>query len=261
MRVYASSLLLVVLMPPAVPALSSKTLAAPRRSTTSAQEAVSLAFVFHYVQAILTTGHCTAGLSRYATPPSADGVACCALCAADSRCVAWTFHNGSRSKTASGGTCYLSDHADCRPVPGASGGCDPAHPSCQGADPHRCEPVQRPPAPKLAPLPTGIKTAPHLISILVDDLGFVRFPVHLTVPVRSALHRILMTTALCVASGRSTVARPQAWRAVFLTHRRQLGEGWDLTQPPPHLHVVLSYSKKLHHRPIHCAHYRRAGGN
>ncbi len=63
MRVCASSLLLVELMPPAAPALSSKTLAAPRRSTTSAQEAVSLAFVFNYV-AILTTGHVTAVLEQ-----------------------------------------------------------------------------------------------------------------------------------------------------------------------------------------------------
>ena len=96
----------------------------------------------------LNTG-CTA--SKYATPASADADACCALCAADTRCVAWTFHNGSHSKTSSGGTCYLSDKADCRPVPGATGGCDQSDETCGPTDPHRCVPVTRPPAAKLAP--------------------------------------------------------------------------------------------------------------
>ena len=113
---------------------------------------------------------CTA--SKYAEPHAADADACCALCAGslDGKCQAWTFHGGNQSSS-----CYLSEAADCRPVPGAIGGCDPASAKCgkgPGPDPHKCEPVLRPPSPAPAPLPAGIKKAPHLISILVDDLGF-----------------------------------------------------------------------------------------
>ena len=35
-----------------------------------------------------------------------------------------------------------------------------------------CKPVNRPPAPAPAPLPRGITFPPHIVSILVDDLGF-----------------------------------------------------------------------------------------
>ena len=39
-------------------------------------------------------------------------------------------------------------------------------------DPLVCEPVKRPAAPTLVGLPSGIKRPPHIVSILVDDLGF-----------------------------------------------------------------------------------------
>ena len=37
---------------------------------------------------------------------------------------------------------------------------------------NECEPVIRPPAPTPAPLPPGIKSPPHIVSLLIDDLGF-----------------------------------------------------------------------------------------
>ena len=92
------------------------------------------------------------------------------MCAADAKCVAWTFHSGNGPHKL--GACYLGDSAHCRSVDGAVGGCKPPCGKGPGPDPGVCEPVYRPPAPKLVPLPTGIKTRPHIVSVLVDDLGF-----------------------------------------------------------------------------------------
>jgi hypothetical protein len=111
---------------------------------------------------------CTA--SKYSEPPAGSADGCCALCAADSRCKAWTFHPGHPE-----GSCYLSETPHCRSVQGATGGCDPTDSHCRSGpspNPGTCEPVLRPPTPAPAPLPPGIKTAPNIVSILVDDLGF-----------------------------------------------------------------------------------------
>jgi hypothetical protein len=116
--------------------------------------------------ALMNNTGCTA--AKYAEPHAPSAGACCALCATDTKCQAWTFHHG--------GACYLSDTPQCRPVVGAVGGCDVSNPRCfahpSPPDPGVCQPVVRPPAPTPAPLPVGIKKAPHFISIIVDDLGF-----------------------------------------------------------------------------------------
>jgi hypothetical protein len=105
---------------------------------------------------------------------SASGPAdCCSQCAALAKCVAWTFHAdlakcdlGSIGKTKIG----TVDHATCGCKNPRCGGGSPSPPSPPGP-PATCEHVVRPPKPTLKPLPAG-KTQPHLVSILVDDLGF-----------------------------------------------------------------------------------------
>ena len=99
---------------------------------------------------------------------SADG--CCALCAKDApKCQAWTYHPAGGKR--SGGSCYLAEKPNCRSVPGHTAGCVAGNLQCHATphppDPHKCEPVKRPPAPAPAPLPPGIKTAPHIVSIIV----------------------------------------------------------------------------------------------
>jgi len=52
---------------------------------------------------------------------------------------------------------------------GAVGACDPTNPKCKPPEvpsPVVCQPVKRPAAPTPAPLPAGIKTPPHIVSIL-----------------------------------------------------------------------------------------------
>ena len=94
---------------------------------------------------------------------------CCAACSRNASCASWSFH-GTES------ACYLSDRPKMATNPGTAQttcGCRlPGCPAPQTPPPPPCEPVVRPPKSKRAPLPPGVKTQPHIVTVLVDDLGF-----------------------------------------------------------------------------------------
>ena len=111
---------------------------------------------------------CTSA-GHYQATKSTGPDACCALCANQTRCMAWSFHAG-------GADCYLAtDPRLATPVTDTTCGC--RHAGCSPGPPPpppapvKCIPPQRPPQPKLFPLPPG-KVAPHIVTVLVDDLGF-----------------------------------------------------------------------------------------
>ena len=99
--------------------------------------------------------------------------ACCAACAANAACFGWTYHADHA------GECLLT--ATPRSATGnpatkfATCGC--RRKDCGAAPPHpphpppACKPVWRPAPPVLKPLPAGT-ARPHLVSIIVDDLGY-----------------------------------------------------------------------------------------
>eukprot|EP00040_Diaphanoeca_grandis_P035337 m.221881 g.221881 ORF g.221881 m.221881 type:complete len:651 (+) comp33356_c7_seq1:26-1978(+) len=114
--------------------------------------------VVHNNSGCTTAGH-------FAETAAVSAADCCAQCSNFSQCVSWTFHAPNK--------CDLGSSAGVKiGVPNATCGC--RFPGCgQGPPPPpvQCEPVYRPPKPTLVPLPAG-KTKPHLVSVLVDDLGF-----------------------------------------------------------------------------------------
>ena len=115
--------------------------------------------------------------------PAAAAAACCQACTMNRsggshpKCEAWTFLPYSYHPN---GVCLMSSVPDCQPVDsptgaGAVGACNPANTQCKPPavpDPLVCQPVKRPAAPVPAPPPPGIKVPPHIVTILVDDLGF-----------------------------------------------------------------------------------------
>ena len=124
-----------------------------------------------------SSGCTTAG--HYAETAAATPDDCCAQCAANvTGCAGWTWHASSSatwhaSSAAHGGgvgTCDLSNAPKLKHgVANAVCGCRFA--GCAAA-PVACTPPYRPPVAARVPLPAGIARQPHLISILVDDLGF-----------------------------------------------------------------------------------------
>lgn len=112
------------------------------------------------------TGCTSAG--NYASPSASSPAACCALCAANATCFAWTFHPSG----ADIGACDLTTVPRVVTNPDTKAAtcgcrtadCSPAPP----APPGPCEPVVRPPRPTPAPLPPGITKQPHIISMLID---------------------------------------------------------------------------------------------
>jgi len=112
---------------------------------------------------------CTANghyLATTATVPSD----CCAKCASDSLCNAWTFHAAGERLS----PCYLATVPKVATNSGtASATCGCRSKGCTAPPPPPavCDPVKRPPKPTPAPLPPG-KTQPHIVTVLVDDLGF-----------------------------------------------------------------------------------------
>lgn len=112
---------------------------------------------------------CTAA-GHYEVHTVAAPAACCGLCVAQSDCMSWSFHAGASA-------CYLS----AKPKIATSGGtadttCGCRFPHCFAPPtpppaPVACVPVQRPAKPARVPLPQG-KSQPHIVTILVDDLGF-----------------------------------------------------------------------------------------
>jgi hypothetical protein len=115
--------------------------------------------------------------------PAVNSDACCTICTQNEsgpghpKCEAWTYLPYSYHAN---GVCLMSQEPDCQIVDsptgtGAVGACDLSNPKCKAPpvpDPLVCDPVKRPAAPAPAPLPAGIKRPPHIVSLLVDDLGF-----------------------------------------------------------------------------------------
>lgn len=115
--------------------------------------------------------------------PAVDAQACCTICTQGEsgpghpKCSAWTYLPYSYHAN---GVCIMSAVPDCQAVDsptgtGAVGACDPSHPKCtppRVPGPPTCKPVHRPSKSALSPLPTGVATPPHIVTLLVDDLGF-----------------------------------------------------------------------------------------
>lgn len=98
--------------------------------------------------------------SQISTDSAGD---CCAQCMADTNCQAWTWRPDK--------SCYFSTKPSIATNPDtktATCGCRQA--DCQPA-PVACEPVKRPGKAQRVPLPPG-KVPPHIVTVLVDDLGF-----------------------------------------------------------------------------------------
>ena len=111
-----------------------------------------------------TQGCTTAG--NYAAVKMDSAAECCEACARNVSCQAWTYHAPET-------TCNLAVKASVRiGVPGATCGCRQIGCVTPPPPPGPCVPVVRPPKSTPAPLPSGRTTQPHLVSILVDDLGF-----------------------------------------------------------------------------------------
>lgn len=106
------------------------------------------------------TGCTTAG--HYAQTTATSPADCCNQCttSANAKCVAWTFHPPHTCELGSVGKLLT-------PVSNATCGC-----RFQGctSPPAKCDPIYRPLKPAVVPLPAG-KTRPHLVSMLIDDLG------------------------------------------------------------------------------------------
>ena len=99
---------------------------------------------------------------HYASSNESSAAHCCARCAAEAQCAAWTWHSGP---------CYLTVKPKVATNSGtAEAVCGCKRPDC-AALPVKCKPVYRPPKPRRLPLPPG-KTQPHFVTVLVDDLGF-----------------------------------------------------------------------------------------
>ena len=109
------------------------------------------------------SGCTTAG--HYAEVDAVSASDCCAQCAQNVSCFGWTFHK--RVSGASMGRCDLSETPRMKAgVANATCGCRLA--GCNAKPAPSCVPVARPQASARVPLPTGVSTPPHLISILVD---------------------------------------------------------------------------------------------
>lgn len=99
---------------------------------------------------------------------------CCAACAVNASCYGWTFHPDlgnqclltASPRTATGRTGTINATCGCRRAD-----CSGAPPPPPGP-PAVCEPVWRPQAPTLVPAVPGAPPRPHLVSIIVDDLGY-----------------------------------------------------------------------------------------
>ena len=113
------------------------------------------------------SGCTTAGHYAETNATSADD--CCAQCAADAKCFGWTFHPFSGGVDVDvGGKCDVSDKPNLKiGVAGATCGCRTD--DCSSTS--TCKPVPRPTASTRVPLPPGITSPPHIVSILIDDLG------------------------------------------------------------------------------------------
>jgi hypothetical protein len=149
----------------AVLMLGLQALAALAASTMS-NEVLSTACSFE----IHNASGCTAG-GHYAALKTSAPDECCAHCSSQPQCNAWSFH-------AAGTDCFLATSPKLAHNTGtADTTCGCKHAGCVGGPPApvppsgKCEPVQRPPKPTTIPLPAG-KTRPHIVTILVDDLGF-----------------------------------------------------------------------------------------
>lgn len=112
---------------------------------------------------------CTAGGFQGNLTAAAPEI-CCGLCAANASCNAWTFHPPQTCLVVA--TPVVVKRAETQ---GLTCGCRLA--SCGATPPTAptpqppCDPVKRPAAPKLRPLPPG-STRPHFVSFLIDDLGY-----------------------------------------------------------------------------------------
>ncbi len=113
---------------------------------------------------------CTAA-GHFANPKAGSAAECCAHCSEEPGCSAWSFH-------AEAAECYLATNpklAKNANTKDTTCGCK--HAGCSTGPPApappvgQCEPVWRPPKPTTIPLPAG-KTRPHIVTVLVDDLGF-----------------------------------------------------------------------------------------
>eukprot|EP00729_Bicosta_minor_P024842 gene24842-28585_t len=115
---------------------------------------------------------CTVG-GHYAATVAADPADCCDQCSANATCAAWTFHPASATSEA---VCNLASVAKVEPhVQQATCGCRTA--GCT-VPPPTCVPIKRPNKPTLQPLPSGRTTKPHLVSMLIDDLGWDDTSIH-----------------------------------------------------------------------------------
>jgi hypothetical protein len=111
---------------------------------------------------------CTAA-GNYSWRQVENATACCDACVDESQCMAWSFHEGSS-------VCNLGRQPKLAKNAGTAGttcgcrhkGCPPGSPP----PPVPCKPVYRPPPAKKVSLPPGLKTPPHFVTVLVDDLGF-----------------------------------------------------------------------------------------
>lgn len=103
-------------------------------------------------------------MNHYSAPVVSDAEACCARCAGDSKCQAWTFH-GSPSKA---GECYLDSAVDCRRVDHVVGGCKT--PPCSTGPP----PPPPPPPPRPIPFPNYCRTkgskCKNVLYLVSDDM-------------------------------------------------------------------------------------------
>jgi len=193
-------------------------------------------------------------MSPYSKPKAASADACCALCAADERCAAWTFHTGS-----SMGSCYLDTAADCRKVGGgAVGGCK-SSPCRVGPPPP--PPAPPPPPPKPVPFPDYCKgkgtTCKNILYLVSDDMradwGTYGLPV--VTPNLDALAKksLLFEHAYCQLS----VCAPS--RMSFMTSKRpDTNRVWNFidtnpltTQATPghfrdHGYITLGLGKTFH---------------
>ena len=104
-------------------------------------------------------------MTHYGQPHAADADACCALCAADAKCAAWTYHATERH------SCYLSDAVDCRRVAGAVAGCKPP---CKHSGPPSPPSPPPPGPPPPVPFPNfckgkGVKCK-NILYFVADDM-------------------------------------------------------------------------------------------
>ena len=123
------------------------------------------------------SGCTTAG--NYASLPNVPtAAACCAACASNATgCFGWTFHAALKAK---GRSCNLASNPRLQVgVQGATCGCRNtgcAAPAPPPPPPVPCVPVKRPPAPAPSMLPVGKR--PHILTVLVDDLGWDDTAIH-----------------------------------------------------------------------------------